>query len=163
MQCPCLSYFAKLPFSGKKNICLPKMVYGLAEDISCINFLVVNDFKTLFKWCKRSGHSESLWIAFQWGLHIGVFNTAIYGKNLWCSFHSFEHCIYLPKTKALICAFGFAYAGFLNITKTRPCNIQRFFTAVKMTIFSIIFRLFSYFCSKHILWVHVITASMRRF
>ena len=28
---------------------------------------------------------------------------------------------------------------YYDITKTRPCNIQRFFTAVKMTIFGLIF------------------------
>ena len=28
------------------------------------------------------------------------------------------------------------YTVLLRITKTRPCNIQRFFTAVKMIIFS---------------------------
>ena len=50
------------------------------------------------------------------------------------------------------------------ITKTRPCNIQLFFTSVKMTFFGkFFFLLFSYFCSKHRLWVHVRTASPRRF
>ena len=46
-----------------------------------------------------------------------------------------------------------------HITKTRLCNIQRFFTAVKMTIFSRNLFTFSYFCSKHRLWVQVRTAS----
>ena len=49
------------------------------------------------------------------------------------------------------------------ITKTRPCNIQRFFTAEKMTISVDYFFTFSYFCSKHRLWVQVRTASLRRF
>ena len=31
------------------------------------------------------------------------------------------------------------YLFFFNITKTSPCNIQQFFTAVKITIFSLIF------------------------
>ena len=37
-----------------------------------------------------------------------------------------------------------------NITQTCPCDILQYFTSVKM----IIFRYFSYFCSKHRLWVH---------
>ena len=36
-----------------------------------------------------------------------------------------------------------------SITKTRPCNKQRFFTPIKMTIFILIFLLFFYFCSEH--------------
>ena len=48
-----------------------------------------------------------------------------------------------------------------NITKTRPCNIQQYFTAVKMFIFRL--KYFSYFSSKHRLWVHFRTASLRRF
>ena len=35
-----------------------------------------------------------------------------------------------------------------NITKTRPCNIQRFFTAVKMTIFSLFFDYFHIFAQN---------------
>ena len=31
---------------------------------------------------------------------------------------------------------AFACFSIITITKTRPCNIQRFFTAVKMTILS---------------------------
>ena len=50
------------------------------------------------------------------------------------------------------------------ITQTCPCNIQQFLTAVKMKNFRLFFFwIFSYFCSKHRLWVHVRTASVRRF
>ena len=34
--------------------------------------------------------SGSLWTAFKWGLNLGVFNIAIYGKIVWCSFKSSE-------------------------------------------------------------------------
>ena len=37
-----------------------------------------------------------------------------------------------------------------DITKTRPCNIQRFFTAVKMTIFSLIFFTFFHIFAQNI-------------
>ena len=51
-----------------------------------------------------------------------------------------------------------------TITKICPCNIQRFFLASKNENFELNFFLyFSYFCSKHRLWVHVRTASSRRF
>ena len=33
-------------------------------------------------------------IAFKWGLNVGVFKTAIHGKTVWCSFESFEQCIF---------------------------------------------------------------------
>ena len=36
-----------------------------------------------------------------------------------------------------------------SITLTRPCNIQQYFTAVKMLIFDDFLKCFSYFCSKH--------------
>ena len=54
------------------------------------------------------------------------------------------------------------YMHIFDITKTPPCNIKQFFMAVKIKIFSRFF-LFSYFCSKHRLWEHVRTASVRRF
>ena len=50
-----------------------------------------------------------------------------------------------------------------NITQTCPCNIQQFLKTVKMIILDIFLLYFSYFCSKHRLWVHVRTASARRF
>ena len=53
--------------------------------------------------------------------------------------------------------------GPLLITKTRPCNIQKKILVVKMKNFTGKKRYFSYFCSKHRLWVHVRTASARRF
>ena len=37
-----------------------------------------------------------------------------------------------------------------TITKTRPCNIQRFFTAVKMTIFSWIYFIFIFLLKTYI-------------
>ena len=43
--------------------------------------------------------------------------------------HLIFSCKFSPKFKALIICDSTA------ITKTRPCNIQRFFTALKMTIF----------------------------
>ena len=52
------------------------------------------------------------------------------------------------------------------ITQTCPCNILQYFTAVKIVFFFFFFfynRHFSYFCSKHGSWVHVRTASLRRF
>ena len=49
-----------------------------------------------------------------------------------------------------------------SITKTRPCNIQRFFTAVKMTISVDLFNYFHIFAKKNRLWGHVRTASLRR-
>ena len=42
-----------------------------------------------------------------------------------------------------------------------PCNIQKFLS-VKIENFHCIFLYFSYFCSKHRLWVHIRTASPRR-
>ena len=53
--------------------------------------------------------------------------------------------------------------GGLNHYENTPMQYTAIFTAVNITISVIFFRLFSYFCSKHILWVHVRTASMRRF
>ena len=38
--------------------------------------------------------------------------------------------------------------NFDNITKTRPCNIQRFFKGLKITIFSLIFLIFFIFLLK---------------
>ena len=40
--------FEKLSVSGKTE-CLQKVAYGLGQDISCIKFLVVSDFKIIFK------------------------------------------------------------------------------------------------------------------
>ena len=42
------AYFEKLSVSGKTEF-LHKIVYGLGQDISCIKFLVVSDFKVMFK------------------------------------------------------------------------------------------------------------------
>ena len=50
---------------------------------------------------------------------------------------------------------------YLNITKTRPCNIQKNILVVQMKNFTGKKKYFSYFCSKHRLWVHVRTASAR--
>ena len=36
------------PFPEKQNF-LHKVAYGLGQDISCIKFLVVSDFKVIFK------------------------------------------------------------------------------------------------------------------
>ena len=44
---------------------------------------------------KRSEYSGSFWSAFKWALNLGVFNIAIYGKIVQCSFKSFEQCIYV--------------------------------------------------------------------
>ena len=43
-----LAYFEKLSVSGKTDF-LNKIAYGLGQDISCIKFLVVSDFKEIFK------------------------------------------------------------------------------------------------------------------
>ena len=64
------TWFEKLSVSGK-TIFLHKVAYGLGKDISCIKFLVVSDFKVIFNRCKRSRHSESLWVALKWGLNFG--------------------------------------------------------------------------------------------
>ena len=64
------AYFEKLSVSGKTDF-LPKIAYCLGQDISCIKFLVVSNFKVIFKICKRSRHSESLWVALKWGLNFG--------------------------------------------------------------------------------------------
>ena len=71
---------------------MQKSFLGLGQDISGIKLFIVSDFEALFKRCKRSGHSGSLWIAFRWGLNLGVFNIAIYGKIVEISFKSFEQC-----------------------------------------------------------------------
>ena len=42
------AYFEKLSVSGKTDV-LHKIAYGLGQDISCIKFLVVSDFKVIFK------------------------------------------------------------------------------------------------------------------
>ena len=47
------------PFPEKRNF-YKKIAYGLGQDISCIKFLVVSDFKVIVYRCKRSRHSESL-------------------------------------------------------------------------------------------------------
>ena len=49
------------------------------------------------------------------------------------------------------------------ITKTCPCNKHGFFSLVKFEISLEKIGYFSYFCSKDRLWVHVRTASPRRF
>ena len=41
-------YFEKLSVSGKTEF-LHKIAYGLGQDIACIKFLVVSDFKVIFK------------------------------------------------------------------------------------------------------------------
>ena len=58
------------PFPEKTEF-LHKVAYGLGQDIFCIKFLVVIDFKVVFNRCKRSRHSESLWVALKWGLNFG--------------------------------------------------------------------------------------------
>ena len=47
-----------------------------------------------------------------------------------------------------------------TLRKPSHATYSNFFTAVKMAMFS---RNLSYFCSKHRLWVHIRTASVRRF
>ena len=42
---------------------------------------------------QKSGHSGSLLITYKWSCNLGMFNTAIYGKTVRCSFKSFERCI----------------------------------------------------------------------
>ena len=42
------AYFEKLSVFGKTYF-LHKIAYGLGQDISCIKFLVVSDFKVIFK------------------------------------------------------------------------------------------------------------------
>ena len=42
------AYLKKLSVSGK-SFFLQKMAYGLGQDISCIEFLVVSDLEVLFK------------------------------------------------------------------------------------------------------------------
>ena len=42
------AYFEKLSVSGKTEF-LHKITYGLGQDISCIKFLVVSDFKVILK------------------------------------------------------------------------------------------------------------------
>ena len=49
-----------------------------------------------------------------------------------------------------------------NVTQTCPCNIQQFLKTVKMIILDDFF-IFFLFLLKHRLWVHVRTASPRRF
>ena len=41
------AYFEKISVSGKADF-LHKIAYGLGQDISCIKFLVVSDFKVIF-------------------------------------------------------------------------------------------------------------------
>ena len=41
-------FLKKISVSGKTEF-LHKVAYGLGQDISCIKFLVVTDFKVLFK------------------------------------------------------------------------------------------------------------------
>ena len=65
-----LRNFRKMPYlHGFQK--MQKMFHGLGQDISCIKFLVVSDFEALLR-CKRIGQSGSLWIAFKWGLSLGV-------------------------------------------------------------------------------------------
>ena len=42
------AYFEKVSVSRKTEF-LHKVAYGLGQDISCIKFLVVSDFKIIFK------------------------------------------------------------------------------------------------------------------
>ena len=69
---------------------MQKMFHGLRQDISCIKLLVVSDFEALFKWCKWSWHSESVWVAFKLRLNFSVFDIAMYGKLVRCFYNSFE-------------------------------------------------------------------------
>ena len=80
MTCPCFGLFRKITSFWQNIFFTKKWPMVLGRTVSCIQFLVVSDFEALFKLCKRSGYSESLWIAFKWGLNLRVFNTAIYGK-----------------------------------------------------------------------------------
>ena len=47
------TYFEKLSVSGKTEF-LHKIAYGLWQDISCIKFLVVSDFKVIFNDAKEA-------------------------------------------------------------------------------------------------------------
>ena len=49
------------------------MFHGLLKDISCIESLDVGDFEALFKRCKCSGNSGSLWIALKMALNLVCF------------------------------------------------------------------------------------------
>ena len=42
------AYFEKISVSGKTKF-LPKIAYGLGQEISCFKFLEVSDFKVIFK------------------------------------------------------------------------------------------------------------------
>ena len=64
------AYFEKGSMVGKTDFLL-KIAYGLGQDISCIKFLVVSDFKAIFKCCKRNRQSESSWVALKWELNFG--------------------------------------------------------------------------------------------
>ena len=91
------AYFEKIFVSGKTEF-LPKIAYGLWQEISCFKVLVVSDIKVIFKCCKRSRHSESLWFALKWGLNFGWL-TQRFMKIVWCSFNSFEQCIFLSHSQ----------------------------------------------------------------
>ena len=63
---------------------------------------------------------------------MSTLNIGFYEEMAKISFNYYQissntHLIYSSEMQMDIC---------ITITKTRPCNIQRFFTAVKMTIFS---------------------------
>ena len=75
-----LAYFEKIYQFLEKSYFLQTKPYGLGQIIFYIKFLVVSDKEALFKWCKRSGYSGSIWIAFKWGFNMGVYTTAIYEK-----------------------------------------------------------------------------------
>ena len=74
-----------------------------------------------------------------------------------------------PKQQALqkrvIVSVSVSDGDVLVIAITYLCNLQRFSKAVKMIFLDEKIRYFSYIhvFSKHIMWVHVRTASMRRF
>ena len=63
--------------------------------------------------------------------------------GIWNSQSNVRFIAFLPREKI---NKGYAFSKvFEHITKTRPCNIMQFFTAVK----KIICDIFPFFCSKH--------------
>ena len=73
--------------------------------------------------------------------------------------------VYFYAQKSIIKAGNNKFQDLINvprtysITITQYYNILQFFMAVKMIVFRLHFLYFSYFCSKHRLWVHVRTGS----
>ena len=113
---------------------------------------VVNLDKSLYAICDCC----TMWRGWGWGGGGGVVNAALQTEVLYI--HRFS--------KADICLFlssVFPKATIYIITKTRLFKYTENFSTKKWKISDKKFWYFSYFCSKHRLWVLVRTASMRRF